>query len=377
MTQEKNDFMIQGWESPVAIHPGEFLKDMLDECSITQLELAQRTDISKKIINDIVQGKNPITLATAFKLSKVFDLSVEYWINLQNLYDSDKARLEEAKRIEGEVNKYIFSFKETYKELTKYNLVDNLMWTKTNFASIILELQRYFGVDSLGLNKFILKAAFRKYSRNNINHFSLAAWLRLGQIEAKKTTVKVFDRKILQDNLENIRSLSMKTPEEYLPEIKNILAEAGIVVVYAPYFKNTYAQGATEWIDRDKAYIILKTTKQGEDKFWFNLFHEMGHILKNHSKKEIFINFDNGDESDIEKEANDFAQDKLIPDYKELIVNYTDLRTAIESIAKQQKISQSIVAGRIAYENKNYQHAWKLTNGFIGKIDFTSINTKA
>lgn len=84
---------VSGWESPVAVHPGEFIQDYIEEYNITQLELALRTGVSKKIINEIIKGKNPVTEAMAVKLSKVFPLSIEYWLNLQAEYVADLARL--------------------------------------------------------------------------------------------------------------------------------------------------------------------------------------------------------------------------------------------------------------------------------------------
>lgn len=88
----KMDFE-NSWESPVAIHPGEFLQDYIEEYHITQIELALRTGVSKKIINEIINGKNSITETMAVKLSKVFPLSVEYWLNLQAGYEADLIRL--------------------------------------------------------------------------------------------------------------------------------------------------------------------------------------------------------------------------------------------------------------------------------------------
>ncbi len=93
MPHTKEEKLI-GWESPEAIHPGEFLIDVLDEFSMSQDDLASRIGLSKKAVNEIVKGKNSITERTARHLSKVFPFSKEYWVNLQKRYESDKVRLE-------------------------------------------------------------------------------------------------------------------------------------------------------------------------------------------------------------------------------------------------------------------------------------------
>ena len=84
---------ITGWDLVSAIHPGEFLVDVLDEFSITQKNLAQRIGMSEKVVNEIIKGKSPITRTTASHLSDVFPLSETYWMNLQNKYEEDVLKL--------------------------------------------------------------------------------------------------------------------------------------------------------------------------------------------------------------------------------------------------------------------------------------------
>lgn len=377
MIKKRKEENVQGWDSPIAIHPGEYLRDILEDYSVTQIELAQRTNISKKIINEIVNGENPVTRTTAYKLSKVFPISADYWVNLQKIYDDDLLRLEEMKKNETEKEKYLDLFKDTYTELIKNNLTNKFRWIPVNFSNIVFELQKYFAVDSLNyIKKLNLEAAFRKYDRKKIDNYALAAWLRMGQIKAQQAEVKEFDKQKLRDSIEKIKSLSLKSPDKYLPEIKTILADCGVAIIYAPYFKNTHVQGATQWIGKNKYFIILKTSKQGEDKFWFNLFHEMGHVLY-HGKKDIFINIEDGEDGNNikqEKEADEFAQKTLIPNYDELIKDCSNIKNAIEMIAEKNKISPSIVAGRIAHEHKDNKNAWILTNQFIGKINYVDVN---
>lgn len=383
MRNKKNENIVQGWESPAAIHPGEFLKDDLEEYSISQIELAERTGISKKNINDIVMGKNSITRSTAIKLSKVFDMSFEYWINLQNIYENDKARLEEQEKINKEIELLLSSskIKEMYEDLCQFNLVKKYRWVKTYYSKIILDLQKFFGVDSLsyiGENKFTFEPVFRKYNRENINKYSLSAWLRVGETKAIKTNVGEFDLKKLKDNLGTIKKLSKEAPEEYLPKIEKILSETGVVLVYAPYFRNTNVQGATQWIDVNKACIILKTTNQHEDKFWFNLFHEIGHIVLGHSRKEIFIDIKDGEELDQkeESEADNFAQKILIPRYKEIVekLKSKSIAEVIKTMANEENISESIVAGRMAHEYPGIKEIWILRNQYMkNQINYINV----
>ncbi len=162
-----------------------------------------------------------------------------------------------------------------------------------------------------------------------------------------------------------MRKLSNFTPEEYLPEIERVLAECGVVVVYMPKMKNTHIQGASKWVANDKTLLMLNTNKRTEGQFWFNLFHEIGHILL-HSKKEVFVDLDqNNEKTEIEEQADNFAQKQLVPNFKETMPffkkEYTKvgLTNAVESAAKREGISTAIFAGRITNEYKDNKNIYK------------------
>ncbi len=365
--KEINSEIISGWESPIAIHPGEFLLDYLEEYNITQVELAIRTGVSKKIINEIINGKNPITEAMAVKLSKVFPLSVEYWLNLQAGYEADFARLNQDCDLRNDLE-HLENFKHTYKELSKINKLANKRWVEKNFTAIIFELQKFFGISSLGFVNSAMDFAFRKYDRNNLDHYTLAAWLRLGEIKAQTKKVESFDRQKLIEKLEEIKKLSMLKKSEYLSLLESTFADCGIVLVFAPYFENTHIQAATKWINPEKALIMISTSNgKDEGKFWFNLFHELGHLLL-HSKKEFHIDLDGYNASlETEKEADDFAQKMLLPNFtiKELFEKGGSIGESIVRIAKENKISPAILAGRITHELKDNKKIYIAMSQFL------------
>ena len=374
-SQQRNK-QLQGWNSPKAIHPGAILRDMLEEYNITQKELGDRTGISYKIINEIINEKNPISHETASKLSKVFDEDLKFWIDLQKFYELNKTQKEQSKELAAETDKYINEIvHETYRQLVDYKLVKNYRWSKSNYEKIILELQEYFGTASLDYTKkTTLEAAFRKYEQEKVNQYTLAAWLRLGERKASQTKTEPLNESKLEKSLEDIRSLSVKNPDDYLKELEEKLASCGVVLTYAPYFKNTYAQGATQWVNPEKASIILKAENQSEDKLWFNLFHELGHLLL-HSKKELFVDFKKeGQKTKIEKEADEFAEKHLIPNFEDLIEKYEGSSQIIEKIANQLNIAESIVAGRISHRHKENKSAWQMTSKYKPKINYTNVS---
>ncbi len=76
-----------------AVHPGEILKEYLDDSGMTQVKLAKKIGINKTIINEIIHGKRPITMKTAIKLEKAFSFDAQFWGNLQMIYDEAVERL--------------------------------------------------------------------------------------------------------------------------------------------------------------------------------------------------------------------------------------------------------------------------------------------
>jgi addiction module HigA family antidote len=66
------------------VHPGEVLKDELEEIGLTQSALAKHIGVLPKTINEICRGKRGISAEMAMKLSKALGGSPQFWLNLQN-----------------------------------------------------------------------------------------------------------------------------------------------------------------------------------------------------------------------------------------------------------------------------------------------------
>jgi addiction module HigA family antidote len=73
---------------PGAIHPGEILlSEFLEPLGITAYRLAKDLHVSLPRVNDIVKGKRGITADTAVRLGRYFNMSSQFWMNLQTIYD--------------------------------------------------------------------------------------------------------------------------------------------------------------------------------------------------------------------------------------------------------------------------------------------------
>ncbi len=76
------------------IHPGEILlEEFLKELDISQNQLGRDLGIPPQRINQIVQGKRSITTDSALRLSKYFNTTAQFWLNLQMKYDLEMAKV--------------------------------------------------------------------------------------------------------------------------------------------------------------------------------------------------------------------------------------------------------------------------------------------
>jgi len=85
------------------IHPGEILKEALNDLGISMNRLAQALHVPAKRISSIVAGQRGITGETALRLARYFNTTPDYWINMQAQYDLETARDEWDAKIRSEV----------------------------------------------------------------------------------------------------------------------------------------------------------------------------------------------------------------------------------------------------------------------------------
>jgi addiction module HigA family antidote len=70
-----------------AAHPGEFLREMLEDLGTSQAEFARAIGVSSMRISHVVKGTRPVTAELALLFGRAFVQSPQYWLNLQATYD--------------------------------------------------------------------------------------------------------------------------------------------------------------------------------------------------------------------------------------------------------------------------------------------------
>ncbi|MFN8546331.1 MAG: HigA family addiction module antitoxin [Candidatus Binatia bacterium] len=73
-------------------HPGEFLESRyLKPLAISQTELASALGISRRRVNELVNGRRAITPDTAVRLAMYFGNDAAFWMHLQVAWDMHAA----------------------------------------------------------------------------------------------------------------------------------------------------------------------------------------------------------------------------------------------------------------------------------------------
>lgn len=327
------------------VTPGEVLDEYLDSFEMTQVELAARTGLTPKTINEIVKGKSPVTPNTALKLERVLGRPAHFWNNLERRFQEDHARLAEQKQL--------VLYLDWLKKVP-VNSMAKMGWIPTSKDKLKqLEIVLgFFGVASPDQWKNVwqdYQVEYRQTQRFVVCAEAVSAWLRQGEIMAQQIECEPFSKKLFQNTLKEIRGLTNTKREVFEPKLVNICSASGVAVVFAPELPKTRVYGATRWLGK-KAVIQLSLRYKSNDMFWFTFFHEAGHILQ-HGRKEIFIE-GKGLNNEKEGEADAFARDLLIPPaaLRRFIKGGRPTLAAIIRFADEVGIAPGIVVGRLQHD---------------------------
>ncbi len=82
------------------IHPGVFLKEILDDLGMSQNTFAHAIGVSPMRISHVINGSRPVTAELAVLFGKVFGQTPTYWMNLQTSYDLKTAEKNLVQRLQ-------------------------------------------------------------------------------------------------------------------------------------------------------------------------------------------------------------------------------------------------------------------------------------
>ncbi len=82
------------------IHPGEFLREALEDLRLSQAEFARAIGVSPMRVSHVIRGARPVTAELALLFGRALGQSPEYWLNLQATYDLQTAEQSIGERLQ-------------------------------------------------------------------------------------------------------------------------------------------------------------------------------------------------------------------------------------------------------------------------------------
>ncbi len=337
-----------GYCLDLLIHPGETLKELLEDKGMSQKELSIRTGFTEKHISTVIHGNKGISNNFAKNLGYVFDIEASFWCNLQSEYDQEVIRFNELNNI----SKEEIGILTNLKQIIEYFIEKSMLTEDDNRSAIVMKLRKILGISNLAnIPQLSMQGAFRASASNAVDPYVMCAWQKICELKLHNMNVeKTLDTDMLKSYIPQIKRLIFKEPNSMREELKKIFADCGIAFNIVRHFKGAPVQGFIKKTDEGKMLLCLTIRQSFADIFWFTLFHEIGHIL-NGDVKSFFFDFD-FKKDEIEKRADEFASNVLISKATiERFLKKSDFSLeAIKLLAAKEDIPLFIIIGRLQKE---------------------------
>jgi len=348
--------------APVEIFsPGSYLKEFLEGRGWTQEDLAAILGRPLQLVNEIALEKRGITPETAKGLGEAFGTSAQLWLNLDSSWQLHKARNSTPDPAIG-LRALIYS-KGPIKEMVKRGWIEY----SSNPEVLKQRILDFYSIKNLDDTPSIMPAAARMatpyHSLNPAQQSWMCRAIHLGKAVHVGST---FDNKNVNDLLVKLRA-HMNDPEE-IRHVPDVLADAGVRFLVVEHLAKTKIDGACLWLDERSPIIAVSLRYDRIDYFWFTLMHELGHAVRGDGWGNTFLALDEklvgeqsltrDEKSDFEIQADEFAEEALIP--QEKLNDFID-RTAplfserdIRGFASLHHVHPGLVVGQLHHRGTKY-----------------------
>jgi len=333
------------FEPDYIVPPGTTLKEVLDTKGMSQADLALRLGMAEKTVSQIINGIAPISFETSEKLELVTGTPASFWNRRELTYREGLARRQAAEK-HGADTAWLREI--PVKELVARGFLESA----SEDATMVRRVLSFFGVGSVESwrNTWATPdALYRGKDAQAKRPGYVAAWLRMGELQADSVGCEAFDAREFRRALSEVRELTVQPAKVWRQQMCDLCRAAGVAVVFTKEIPRASVSGATRWLTKDKALLQLSLKYKSDDQLWFTFFHEAGHILL-HGKKQVFLEFGATDGTEEEREANQLAQDILITPAVATRLPYLRSKTQILQFASEINLAPGIVVGRLQRE---------------------------
>ncbi len=327
------------------IHPGETLKELLEDRVMTQRELALRTDVKEPHVSGIVNCQKPISVSFAKKLEYALGVDATFWINLQANYEKELADFEEINQISSEELAVLHRLR----HLTDYAKDVCLLNPDAQGSMLVLEWRKLLNVSSLvRIPEISQTGAYRLAVADNVDPYVIFTWLRICDLITKSQQVgQVLNIDRLKSKLHTIRKLTFENIDTINLRLKEYLADCGIKFAIVKHFTGAPVQGVIKKNHDGTLSLIMTLRRRYADVFWFTFFHEVGHILNGDIGDRLIDYADV--KSTMEDKTDEFAANILIePGQYELFAQAGDFSWPnMQQFCTELNIPAFILIGRL------------------------------
>ncbi len=331
--------------------PGEFVREELEARGWTQADLASILNKPLPAVNEIITGKKAITPETAKSLGDAFDVEPAFWLNLETAY-----RLSLASQSDAHVGKRARLYSAApIKDLAKRRWIE-ASHDVDEMERRILAFYRVSTLEDIQANRL----AARKSSPYAETSPSEWAWYCRAFQMAESLHASAYSEQLARsEGLAEFRRLTGS--EEEVRKVPGMLSRFGIRFVVVERLPKMQVDGVAFWLDGNSPVIAMTLRADRIDGFWFTLAHELAHIL-NRDEPGLdtrLVGRDRqptDDKPDIEKEADHFASDFLVPsgEIENFILRVRPLysKVRINQFANRIGVHPGIVVGQLQHRRE-------------------------
>jgi HTH-type transcriptional regulator/antitoxin HigA len=334
---------------------------VLEERGIRQSELAERTGLTAKHINQIVSGSIGISPDVAVLLERALDAAAGFWMRAEADYQEYVSR-EKAKAQLMEFSRWAAKFDP--ETLRRHKITG----PRDDPATKAEKILRFFGVASPETFERAWlhpRVSFRRSQAFPVTEQNTALWLRLVERNAQYLDVPPLHDAALRKAARVLPSMTTLTTTDGFIVARAALAEAGVALTFVREVPRTRVCGVTWWLAADRPVIGLTARGRKPDIFWFNLLHEVAHILL-HPRRTTFLDLDNEKtvSDPAEQQADAFAEQALLPDDVRAMIARATTREQLLLLAARLGVGVTIVAGHHGHATGQ----WHIGGSLRGKI---------
>lgn len=277
-------------------HPGEFIREELEARGWSQRDLAYILSVPEQAVNLIIAGKRGISPEMAKALGDAFDVSSDYFANLQQAYEMANARNPDPSISRRAHLQSVYPIRE---------MIRREWFENTDIDLLEAQVMRFFAVNDLS-NVPCLAYAAKKADYSETTPVQLAWLFRVRQI-ASEMPVRPYSEKKLRELVSALPRYT--TDPEEVRHIPRALSEHGIRYAIVETLPKANIDGVSFWLGNNSPVIGMTTRHDRIDNFWFVLRHEIEHILRKDGRGDAL----SADLVDVELEGDRASTDERLP----------------------------------------------------------------